>query len=108
MFWKKKPKPTVDLQSHGELLICLAKRLMEELEDSVPGWRRGYYRFAIEPGKWGSNASVVGASTIDLLDPLQHGAFFKEMNELARRLFNEMGKDGVALVIANADFSYDV
>jgi hypothetical protein len=93
----------------SSVTIELAKELIELVRNMEPRWSKAYYRFRSEGVRYGSNGSYVVSSGAVLISAMKNAAFYARMNEKGAKLLSLFGKEkGVFLLIADANFDYDV
>jgi hypothetical protein len=91
------------------IIVELAKEFIELVRNMEPRWSNAYYRFRSEGTRYGSNASYVVNSGAVLISAMKNAAFYARMNEKGARLLSAFNKEkGVFLLIAKANFEYDV
>jgi hypothetical protein len=92
----------------------MAKEFTELVRRVEPRWSKAYLRFCLEGPKdgWtkhGSKASYAFDSTVVLIDPFEHKAFYQSMNDRVMRLPAMLGKDqAVVLVARDSAFHCDI
>lgn len=97
------------MEQQSQHVLQLSTRFIELVEKLDPTWKRAFFRFSVEPIKYGSNASYESAAGVNLIDPLEVRGFFHEMNETAVALFQEIAKErGVLLLVVDAASAYSV
>jgi hypothetical protein len=97
------------LEQQSAIVIDMAKSLIELLREHVPGWARGYCRFAIDEGVRAVTGSYVSDGKVSLLDVVEYEDFANRIMDLGEKLFPLIGKtSGVLLLSVSSDFNYDV
>lgn len=113
---KVKPREVTQLQTGAGFgddvsayVIELAKKFMEFMRNLEPDFSRAYYRFAIEPSRYGANGSYQSGDLVHLISAFDNEAFFQSMNELSRSLVESLSKNrGVFLLSIESTFDYKI
>lgn len=92
-----------------DLIVQLAKRFIEEMQDLEPAFGRAFFRFQAENRMHSSCASYTTASDVFIVNALMQDEFFDEMDELSVLLLSEMGKNpALILLTIDKDFDYEI
>jgi hypothetical protein len=91
------------------IIIELAREFIELVRNIEPRWSKAYYRFRSEGTRYGSNASYIVDSSAMLISAMKTARFYSSMNEKGAKLLSKLNKEtGVFLLVADANFHYDV
>lgn len=90
-------------------VVDLAKEFMELMSQTGSKWTRAYFRFSLQPGRYGSVASYVTGANATIIDPFRNSGFFESMNAKGARLMALLEKEaGAFLVSIDSDFNYKI
>lgn len=92
----------------SELVVELAKTLMDVMEAQHPDWSRAFFRFHAEESHHGSTASYEHGENVTLFNPIQLSAFFSQMNRLGYELWCGGLAFKVMLLTVRSNYDYDV
>ena len=96
-------------EAESAVVIDLAKGLLELMSQTDPEWTRAFFRFAVQPGRFGSVASYVASAKVTIIDPFCSIGFFESMNAKCARLMSLLGKEaGIVLLSVGCDLSYKI
>ena len=96
----------------SDIVIEIAKALIDALNENEPDWKGGYIRFEASDGQYGSNGSYVTAGGVFLIDPFVFGNLLDRVNErgiaLREALSDDVSKFCVFLLTVDSAFNYKI
>jgi hypothetical protein len=96
-------------EESSAIVIELATEFIELMQRLAPEWSIAFFRFSLDPTKFGSVASYVSHPAVTIVDPFKHSGFFGGMNAKGVKLLRSLSKSqGVFLVVVDRDLTYDV
>lgn len=96
-------------EKNSQLVIDLAKKFIESMQDIDKYWKRAFFRFNISDLMYGSIASYEGENGIFLVDPFAWDAMYSSMSKDGAKLFKSMEKSsGLFLLVVDSNFDYKV
>jgi len=91
------------------VVVELAKELITLVLELEPRWQEAFFRFAEDKALYGSTASFIWDSKVEILSVFQHRPFFTSMNQRGQRLLRSLGRqEGLFLLVARSDFNYQI
>lgn len=63
----------------SKMVVDLAKIFIEFMQGANANWQKGYYRFLLEEGHYGSNASYADDNEIFIIGALRYSDFYNDM-----------------------------
>lgn len=100
-----------ELEENAALTVKLVGKFAKEIDTIGEVWKRAYLRIADGAGNNEAKASYVSLDGANIVDVLEHKAFFHWVTATAAQLFNTLEttrKVKVALVVLNSDLSYEL
>ena len=100
-----------DQAKNAALTVDLVKAFAREMPTVDAAWQRAFLRIALAPGVAEVKASYVGSRGVELVDVMAHKPFIHWVSGVAGQLRDSLQAASpfkVALVVLNADFSYEV
>ena len=92
-----------------DLIIALAKRFIEEVQELEPEFERAFFRFHAEERMYESCSSYTTSSDVFIVSALMQDEFFDEMNKISLELLAEMEKNPALLLLTiDKDFDYEI
>lgn len=99
------------MRDNATLTIELVRAFAKEIAGIGHVWNHAYLRISTSPGNTEAKASYIGPNGANIVNVLEHKAFFHWVTGTAARLFNTLEAARpvqVALVVLNSDLSYEL
>jgi hypothetical protein len=94
-------------EASAPIIIEIAKGFITLIRGIRPDWQKAYLRFSDWDAVIGAKASYVHPAGVELVDVLQHKAFFHDVQRRGRELLDALEKqEGVFLLSIASDFKY--
>lgn len=92
-----------------DLIIRLAKRLIEEIQELEPAFVQAFFRFHSEERMYESCSSYTTESDVFIVSALMQDEFFNEMNNICVELLTGMNKNPALLLLTiDKDLDYEI
>ena len=92
-----------------DLVIQLAKRFIDELQNLEPAFERAFFRFHTEERMYESCSSYTTPSDVFIISTLMQDEFFDEMEKISLDLLAEMKKNPALLLLTvDKDLDYEI
>lgn len=92
-----------------DLIIQLAKRFIEEIQELEPAFVQAFFRFHSEERMYESCSSYTTESDVFIVSALMQDEFFDEMNNICVELLTEMDKNPALLLLTiDKDLDYEI